>query len=333
MKPFKGQFKATPKGLTLMEIMAYFSSEEKARLHLESINWPNGPVCPKCGTNDQARISKLTGESVRPGLYCCKDCRRQFTVTIGTIFEDSHIPLNKWLVAFYLLCSSKKGISSLQLQRMLDLGSYKSALFMTHRIRHAMKDYTFDNQLSGPVECDETVVGGKPRFIPSDGKTPAYNKISQKSTVFTMLERGGSKRSFVVKNVTGKNLKTLIKTHVAGDAVVNTDESRLYNGLKFPVAGHKKINHEAKEYARREADGSLTTTNGVESSFSLLKRGIVGTFHHVSANHLHRYVAEFDFRWNTRHDSDTERTTDALRKAKGKRLQYEPTRYRRKKAE
>src|ERR1043166_9629417 len=152
MKPFKGQFKATPKGLTLMEIMAYFSSEEKARLHLESINWPNGPVCPKCGTNDQTRISKMIGESVRPSLYCCKDCRRQFTVAIGTIFEDSHIPLNKWLVAFYLMCSSKKGISSLQLQRQLDLGSYKTALFMTHRIRHAMKDYVFEDKLSGIVE-------------------------------------------------------------------------------------------------------------------------------------------------------------------------------------
>jgi transposase-like protein len=176
-------------------------------------------------------------------------------------------------------------------------------------------------------------VGGKPRHVPACGKVPAHNKVSEKVPVFTMLERGGKKRSFVVKNVTGKNLTNLIKQHVSGTAEVHTDESRLYNKLRFPVAAHKKVNHEQKEYARREGDGSLVSTNSVESSFSLLKRGIVGTFHHVSANHLHRYVAEFDFRWNTRHDSDTERTQDALRKAKGKRLTYEPTRYRRKKGE
>jgi len=330
MKAFKGQFKATPKGLTLMEIMAYFSSEEKARTHLESINWPNGPVCPKCGTNDQTRIIKLSGASVRPGLHNCKDCRRQFTVTIGTIFEDSHIPLNNWLVAFYLLCSSKKGISSLQLQRMLDLGSYKSALFMTHRIRHAMKDYTFDSQLAGPVECDETYIGGKPRHIPARDGVRAHSKVSKKVPVFTMLERGGTKRSFVVKKVTALNLRQLVKTHVSSTAILNTDESTLYPNLRSPVADHKRVNHATKEYARREDDGTLTTTNGVESSFALLKRGLLGTFHHVSPNHLHRYVAEFDFRWNTRRESDTERTQEALKKAKGKRLMYDSVRYREK---
>lgn len=181
------------------------------------------------------------------------------------------------------------------------------------------------------MECDETYVGGKPRHVPACGKVPAHSKVSAKVPVFTMLERDGSKRSFVVKNVTGENLMRFVKTHVQADAHVHTDESHLYNKLRFPVAQHKKVNHAKKEYARREKDGSMSSTNSVESSFALLKRGIVGTFHHVSENHLHRYVAEFDFRWNSRHDSDTERTQDAIKKAKGKRLMYDYVRYREKK--
>lgn len=320
MKTYKGQFNPTPKGLTLLEIVDYFPTDDKAREHLESLTWPNGPTCPRCGTNDGARISKVKAnpaKKVRAGLYCCKDCRKQFTVTTNSIFESTHIPLRKWLIAWYLLCSSKKGISSLQLQRNLDLGSYRTALFMTHRIRHALRDPVFNAQLKGVVECDEAYIGGKPRHANNgNGETKYYPK----SAVFTLAEREGDKRTFVIDNMTGGTVVAKIQEHVAAGAQVVTDESKLYPGVK-QTHDHATVNHSAKEYFRREGDKRIHS-NTVESSFSLLKRGVYGVFHHISGKHLPKYVAEFDHRWNTRHDSDTARTQAGIKKVRGKRLTY-----------
>ncbi len=320
MKAYKGQFNPTPKGLTLLEIVDYFPTDDKARAHLEALTWPNGPTCPRCGVSDPMRISKVTANAakkIREGLYCCKDCRRQFTVTTDTIFESTHIPLRKWLIAWYLLCSSKKGISSLQLQRNLDLGSYRTALFMTHRIRHALRDPVFAEQLKGTVECDEAYIGGKPRHANNGrGETKYY----QKTPIFTMAERDGDKRTFVIENVTGKTVVEEIKKHVAPGTQVITDESKLYPAV-HETHTHATVNHSAKEYFRKEGERHIHS-NTVESSFSLLKRGVIGTFHHISAKHLPKYIAEFDHRWNTRHDSDTARTQAGIKKTRGKRLKW-----------
>ena len=317
MKPFK----ATPKGMTLVEIMAYFSTDEKARAHLESITWPNGPVCPRCKTNDQARISKVGGKTARAGLYCCKDCRRQFTVTVGTIFEDTHIPLHKWVIAWYLLCASKKGISSLQLQRMLDLGSYKSALFLTHRIRYALQAPEFAGKLEGEVEVDETYVGGKVRT--GFGRPGRPGAASNKVAVVSLVQRnGGGKRSMVMDRVTAANLRAAVLEHVAPGSFVLTDSFGGYKKIPAPYK-RRAVNHGKGEYYRDDGDVKAHT-NTVESSFSLLKRGIVGAFHHVSKKHLPLYLAEFDHRFSTRRDSDTERTIAAIKKAPGKRLTYKP---------
>jgi len=316
----KQPFNPTPKGLTLLEIVDYFPTDDKAREHLESMTWPNGPACPHCGTNDQDRISKVAAnpeKKVRAGLYCCKDCRKQFTVTVNTIFADTHIPLRKWLIAWYLLCASKKGVSSLQIQRMLDLGSYKSALFMMHRIRYALQDPVFTDPLKGVVEIDETYVGGKTKGM-------GAHYMGNKTPVVSLVERGGNKRSFAFDNerVTGKNINKVVAEHVHGTATVNTDESLLYSRVKR-THKHASVNHSKEEYVRMDGE-DVVTTNTVESSFSLLKRGVVGTFHNISKKHLPLYLSEFDHRWNTRHDSDTERTNKGLRKVRGKRITYAP---------
>lgn len=314
------QFKKTPNDLTLVQICTYFATDEKARTHLESIRWPDGPICPTCGIQNPMRISKVRENEeskIRGGLYCCKDCRRQFTVTTKSIFESTHIPLRKWLIAWYLICTSKKGVSSLQLQRMLELGSYRTALFMAHRIRHALKDPSFSAPLSGVVEMDETYVGGKPRGTGKPGR-PAVG--GNKTPVVSLVERDGSKRSMVMERITGQNLANAVTEHVRAGAAVMTDSYPSYKALPKTHA-HHSVNHKAGEYARQEGT-LLVHTNTVESSFSLLKRGVYGTFHHVSKKHLPLYLAEFDHRWNTRGDSDGERTVAGIKKAAGKRLMY-----------
>jgi transposase-like protein len=218
--------KPLPESFTLDNILANFSTDEKAREFVEMWLWPNGPVCPRCNGIDPERVYRMKTASARPGLHNCKDCRRQFTVTVGTIFEDSHIPLRKWLVAWFLMCSSKKGMSSLQLQRILDLGSYRTALFMTHRIRHALKDTTFSEKLNGTVEADETYVGGKTR-----GKGAAYK--GNKTAVVSLVQRDGTKRSMVMERVTAKNLREAVETHVEPGTNVMTDESYRYRSI-FP---------------------------------------------------------------------------------------------------
>jgi transposase-like protein len=222
-------------------------------------------------------------------------------------------------VAWYLLCSSKKGISSLQLQRILGLGSYKTALFMTHRIRHALRDTIYADKLSGAVEMDETYVGGK---VPPFGKRRVGRPgpDSHKVPVVSLVERNGNKRSMVMERVTSKNLKAAVVEHVQEGSAVISDGFPAYR----KIAGahtHHAVNHSAGEYARKEGDFTVHT-NTVESSFSLLKRGIVGTFHNISKHHLPLYLAEFDHRWNHRKVSDGERTVAGLQKARGKRLTY-----------
>lgn len=307
----------TPEDLTLDDIQSRFATDEAARAYLEEIRWPNGVVCPHCKNADQTKfyaIKANTVAKVRNGLRQCVECKKQFTCTVGTIFEDSHIPLRKWLVAWYLLCSSKKGISSLQIQRMLGLGSYRSALFMMHRIRYALKHPAFTKQLSGTVEMDETFVGGKAK--------PGTNKWHNKTPVVSLVERGGNVRSMVMERITSKNLNRAIREHVEVGSTVCTDDFIAYRSMP-KIFTHKAVKHGAKEYARREGDFTVHT-NTVEGSFSLLKRGIIGTFHQVSKKHLPLYLAEFDHRYNHRKTTDGERTVAALRLTEGKRLTLKP---------
>lgn len=302
----------TPNDLTEQDVWQHFPDDETARQYLEEIRWPNGPVCPHCKNDTKEKIWKLTAnkeKKIREGLYQCNVCGKQFTVTIGTIFEDSHIPLRKWLIAWWLLCSSKKGISALQIKRMLKLGSYHTALFMMHRIRHALHDEVFSDKLSGVVECDETYVGGKEN-------REQYESDSQKVPVVSMLERGGRVRSQVMPRVTGNNLKKAVRDNVERCSRLMTDDHLGYRGLKWEYE-HGVVKHKAKEYVRGDI-----YTNTVEGFFSLLKRGIVGTFHSVSGKYLPLYMAEFDHRWNHRKTTDDERAVAGLHKIEGKRLTY-----------
>jgi transposase-like protein len=309
--------KSPLKDLTLIQIILRFDTDEKARKHLESVLWKGGIVCPHCKCNDQAKFSDIAANpdaKTRAGLRWCASCKTKFTVTIGTVFEDSKIPLRKWLIAWYLICSSKKGISSLQLQRLLELGSYRTALFMTHRIRHALRDISFDEKLDGTIEADEC-------FIPvgsqseNEGKRPTRHAM-----VFTMVQRGGETRSKAVPTVNGANLKQSIKDNVQVASTVYTDGHTRYNGLDVKFT-HKSVKHCAGEFKRIEGE-NLVTTNNVESYFSLLRRGLVGVYHHWSAQHLPLYLAEFDHRHNFRKSTDGERTDAGLQKAAGKRLIY-----------
>lgn len=292
----------------------YFQSVTKAREYLERTRWPDGPVCPHCGSISKDHYA-LGGDSTRDGLYKCKDCRKPFTVTVGTVFERSKIKLNVWLQAVYLICSSKKGMSSHQLHRVLGV-TYKTAWFMTHRIREAMTTNPTGLLGSGGgiVEADETYWGNKKRY--GDGRKWRETKMK----VVSLVERGGQVRSFQVPNVTGKTLKPILQAHISKAAKLMTDESKVYDKVGREFAKHETVNHGIGEYARGEV-----TTNSVEGYFSILKRGLVGTFHHVGEQHLQRYVNEFDFRYNSRTAlgvSDGERTVKALKGIGGKRLTY-----------
>jgi len=289
-------------------------TEEEAREQLEAIRWSDGIICPKCGSDKGAwkmQSKSGTKNKMRPGLYKCKACTQKFTVTMGTIFEDSHIPLNKWLMGIYLMNASKKGISAHQLHRMLEI-TYKAAWFMAHRIRYAMTEQPL-GQLLGTVEADETYIGGKhkgKRGRGSENKTP----------VFALVERGGELRAGKVRNVSGKTLKEIIRNNVTPDSRIMTDNFAAYNGLNEEFAGHETVDHGAGEYVRDDV-----YTNTLEGWFSLLKRGVNGTFHHVSEEHLDRYVGEFVFRYNNRKITDGERAHQAIRGAEGKRLVYKDT--------
>lgn len=305
--------------LTLMTVMQRFSTEDAARDYFERIRWPNGPYCPHCGNADQERIYKITPnpkKKVRHGLYKCAECRDQFTVTVGTVMEDSHIPLNKWLIAFYMMCASKTQVSALQLQRQLEIGSYRTAWFMCHRIRYALQDPDPTDKLKGTVEADETYVGGRRR-----GKGRGY--VANKTAVVSFLERDGRVRSTVPggSKVSGDALAALLRAHVSKAAALNTDESPLYTAVGKEFASHDTVNHSREEYGRRDvATGRHATTNAVEGFFGNAKRSIDGTHHHVSGRHLSLYMSELDFKFNTRRGTDGARTVSGIQRIEGKRL-------------
>ena len=289
-----------------------YHDDNKAREHLEALLWPNGPNCPRCGVMGD-RITKLQGKSTRAGVYKCKDCRKPFSVTIGTIMERSHIPLSKWVLAAQLMASSKKGMSALQLHRMIGT-NYETAWFLFHRLRECA-----DDPKRGPiggankvVEADEIYIGGKAR-------NKVFGPPPKKHAVFTLVERDGEARSFHVANVSAKTLRPIIVKTASRKSYLMTDESPVYPRIGREFTGHGTVNHSAKEYVR----GSFWYTNSAESYFALLKRGVYGTFHNISEAHLHRYLAEFDFRYNTRSLPDADRADALLRGAKGKRLLYQ----------
>jgi transposase-like protein len=299
-----------------------FHDEEAARSHFEALRWPDGPVCPHCGVIDNA--TELKGKSTRPGVYKCKACEKPFTATIGTAYERSHIPLHKWLLATHLMCASKKGISAHQLWRMLGFGSYRTAWFMAHRIREGMREELPKGALGGKgkvVEIDETYVGGKEANKHAWKRTPGSQGGANKAPVVSLVERDGSVRSFHVANVTAETLGPVITANVDKATYIMTDGSSVYPGIGASFAGHGSVNHSIEEYVR----AYFWHTNTVENYFSILKRGIIGVYHHVSETHLYRYAAEFDFRYNRRAGlgiDDTARADAAIKGVTGKRLTY-----------
>jgi transposase-like protein len=317
--------------LNLFALAQHFSDEDKAREFIEKLRWPDGPVCPHCGQVDNAyRLEPKPSKKnthVRRGVWKCGGCREQFTVTVGTIFEDSHIPLSKWLLAYHLLCASKKGMSAHQLHRMLKV-TYRSAWFMAHRIRYTMTQEPLSSKLTGVIEVDETYVGGKLRVGPyrpkpymrSRGRKPNYPSVtSNKAAVVSVLQRGGRVQSTHVQKVTAENLRDMVNTMVDENAHVMTDSSTVLKKAFLGTREHSQVNHKGKEYVRYE-DGLCITTNAIEGYFATLKRGINGVYHHVGKQHLHRYLSEFDFRYNSRKEKDGDRTLMALKSTGGKRL-------------
>jgi transposase-like protein len=301
----------------------HFHNEEAAYDFVEAKVWPRGPVCPHCGGVE--RNSKMQGKSTRIGVYKCYDCRKPFTVKVGTIFESSHIPLRLWLQAIFLIASSKKGISSNQLHRTLGV-TLKSAWFMSHRIREAMKD---DGGIlgggGGIVEADETFFGNiKGRRRPTKGGGGDH-----KHKILSLVERDGRTRSFHVANVDHRNLKPILLSQIAKDTHLMTDGAHHYQAIGKEFAEHESVNHTQGEYARKSVRAGIKAhTNTVEGYFGLLKRGLVGTYHHVSEKHLQRYVTEFDFRYSNRVAlgvNDVDRAGKLLRGVVGKRLTYKTT--------
>ncbi len=293
-----------------------FHDDAKAREYLESLRWADGRFCPHCG--EAERTSPVEGKSHRAGLYVCLACRKTFTVTVGTLMERSHIALHKWAAAFILMTASKKGMSAHQLHRMLGI-TYKSAWFMAHRIREAMREGS-PGPLGGHnkvVEADESFVGGK-------AKNRKSRKVAPKEAVFALVEREGRVRSSHVPSVNAKTLRPILVSQVSRKSYLMTDESAVYPKIGEEFAGHGTVNHSIEEYVR----GYFWHTNTAENYFSILKRGIFGTYHHVSQKHLKRYLGEFDFRYNERAGlgvSDAERAAKAIKGIEGKRLTYRRT--------
>jgi transposase-like protein len=292
-----------------------FHDEEKARAHFEAIRWPDGkPVCPHCGVIGQTTL--VNGKSHRPGMYQCNACREPFTAMIGTVMESSHVPMTKWALAFHLMASSKKGVSAHQLMRTLGLGSYRTAWFMAHRVREAM-DIRDPEPLGGKdktVEADETFIGRL------EGVPKQKSGSAPKNVVLTLVERGGSARSFHVESTRRADVEGVIRANIRKESRLMTDEGRHYKAIGREFASHEAVNHGEGEYGRGEVH-----TNTVEGFYSVFKRGMKGVYQHCGENHLQAYVNEFDFRYSNRIAlgvDDTERTRRAIKGAHGKRLTY-----------
>ncbi|WP_420405427.1 IS1595 family transposase [Nisaea sp.] len=297
-----------------MDITAkIYHDEDAAREHLEQIRWPNGAICPDC--NRTETVSALGGKSMGPGWYHCNACRKKFTVRVGTIYERSKIGLHKWVLATHLFASSKKGISAHQLHRMLGV-TYKTAWFMAHRIRESMREFSAD-PVGGDnkvVEADETYIGGK-------AKNRAFRKPRAKEAVMSLVERDGKVRSRHIPDVTGRTVRKTINEQVDIKSMLMTDEAPVYRKPGKAFSAHGTVNHSIEEYVR----GGFFHTNTVENYFSILKRGIHGTYQAVSKKHLKRYLGEFDFRYNHRNVDDFERAVAIIKGAEGKRLTYRRT--------
>jgi transposase-like protein len=325
--PRKNPPTGTDADLNLSSMLPLFSNEKAAIAFVESKCWPNGPVCPHCCGREAYPIESKPGAKrpVRPGLRKCKACRKPFTVRVGTIFEDSKIPLAKWLMAIHLMTSSKKGISSHQLSRELDI-TQKAAWFLEMRIREAMRKDSPLGELAGTVEADETYVGGRPRpanGLPGTNK-PKRGRGTSKQAVMVLVERDGKAFAKTIVKVDGRTLKGTIRECVNPSATIMTDEFSSYRGVgKHFAGGHHTVNHSQKEYVRQTPCGDVfVTTNTAESYFALLKRGHYGIFHQLSKQHLDRYCHEFTFRWDHRKVSDGQRMVEAIKGAEGKRLKY-----------
>ena len=321
----------SPPTINLANLALHFSDESKAYELLEQIRWPNGPVCPHCGTVDEATYLEPRGEGrhTRTGkvskrrVWKCRACRKQFSVTVGTVFEGSKVPLQKWLLAVHLMCSGKNGVSAHELHRNLEV-TYKTAWFMAHRIRYAMTQSPLREKFTGTVEADETYIGPKPRNI-HKAKRPAWNERADlKTPVVTLINREiGEARSRAVERVTGITVSKVLREEADNvQAVLMTDQSKVYGKIGPQFREHHTVNHEADEYVRTTPKGRMVTTNTAEGFFLQLKRSIDGTHHHVSREHLHRYLSEFDYRYSTRRLSDGQRTMKAIEQAAGKRLYY-----------
>lgn len=307
--------------LTLKRLTETIVDDASARRLLESIRWPDGPICPHCGEVGNAGRLQARSTSKKPGrkgLWKCYGCLEQFSVTVGTVFEDSKIPLHKWLLAAYLLCASKKGMSAHQFHRMMEI-PYKTVWFMFHRLRFGMTQHPFMEKLRGVVEVDETWVGPKER---GTGLRGAGNPLSKKRPVVALMERhenGSRVRSFHVEHVTVNNIKPILKEHVEIGTNIQTDEATIYHFMHDEFPDHDFVTHKKKEYSRYE-NGRHITTNTVEGYFGLVKRGVYGVYHHVGRGYLQQYLNEFDFRYNNRKVPDSERTLRALKAIEGKRL-------------
>ena len=299
----------------------HLQDEAAAFAYVEAKLWPNGPVCPHC--QETARVARLNGKATRLGLHKCYACKKQFTVRQGSIFESSHLPLHLWLQIIHLMCASKKGVSTRQVQRILKC-SMKTAWFLTHRIREAMaeKHGIFTSPLGGAgkvIEADEAFLQRDPSKT-TKGPGPSF-------PVMSLVERGGAVRSFHVPNVEANTLRSVMARHADKQSRLMTDGSATYRGIGWHFADHAWTDHGRHEYVSRQ-DATIHT-NTVEGYFSILKRGVYGVFHHVSEAHLHRYLSEFDFRYSNREKvgvDDDRRTELAVMGAKGKRLTYETTR-------
>jgi transposase-like protein len=299
----------------MIEEIPLACSDELAAVELlEALRWGSNPTCVHCGS---AMVYKMTdaetGKRSKRYLWRCRDCQKQYTVRIGTVYEESRIDLRHWCFAFWRASTSKKGVAALEIQRQCQI-SYKSALFLMNRIRFAMAPETDNPKLTGTVECDETYVGGKPRIR---GSSPR-GRGTKKTPVFAAVERQGMIRRQVVADVSGRTLKSAIREMVDKQARIMTDDFPSYSGIGQEFAGgHHAVAHSTNEYVRGDIH-----TNTAESSFAILKRGIMGIYHNVSKEYLHRYLWQFDFMWNARKMNDGERTILAIKLAEGKRLMY-----------